>query len=106
LIFEYGHSHFDRANRLQRERPARIVALEAALRDAEILARCTTYQTREDILQSPQDYHAVHAPAYLQRLNRLCCRGGEEAVVLARTQRERNNSTDWIKKRPSAVPTF
>ena len=64
------------ANRLQRERPARIVAVEAAMRDAGILARCTTYLTREDILQWPQDYHAVHAPAYLQRLNRLSRWGG------------------------------
>ena len=66
LIFESGTKHFDRNNRLQRERPARIVAVETALRDAGLIDQCRVLSTNPTIL-TEADFASVHSPAYLKR---------------------------------------
>jgi hypothetical protein len=67
LIFEIGNMHYDRNNRLQRERPLRISVVEAALRDVGLLSRCTIYETKEGILSEQDYYHSPHLPGYLKR---------------------------------------
>ena len=80
LVFEAGSNHFDRHNRLHKERPIRVICIMEALKksDNNIFDRCCVLgessdsddglpsRSAADFLDD-DDYLRVHLPGYMQR---------------------------------------
>lgn len=92
LVFESGSRHFDRHNRLHKERPLRITAVRDYLAKAKpkeneqtVYERCQLLEGRgedgtaiEESRKTPEgiwldddDYLRVHLPGYMRRLDRI-----------------------------------
>lgn len=84
LVFEAGADHFDRHNRLHKERPLRITSIREALQKSksEVFARCcvlgdeekssSTYNATATTTSASQfledeDYLRAHLPGYMKR---------------------------------------
>ncbi len=84
LVFEAGADHFDRHNRLHKERPLRITSIREALQKSkgEVFARCCVLGDEEEASSThnptatttsasqfldDEDYLRVHLPGYMQR---------------------------------------
>jgi acetoin utilization deacetylase AcuC-like enzyme len=48
LVIEDGAQHYDRTNKFQRERPARITAVQAALHSSGLLQQCRVYEKKSN----------------------------------------------------------
>jgi histone deacetylase 6 len=84
IVFEPGSLHFDRANRLHKERPVRVTSIMDALEKSDIHSKLNILQENDIDPSSPEklfleddDYLQVHLPGYMKRLNKLsncsCC---------------------------------
>jgi histone deacetylase 6 len=86
IVAESGSKHFDRHNRLHKERPLRVTSIMEALKNSpdDLAARCrmlgnTASELAQTFLQDDEDYLRVHLPGYIQRLNKLSgCSCGEK----------------------------
>jgi hypothetical protein len=69
VIFEDGALHFDRHNRLHKERPIRVQSIQEALEKNQIISRCKPVETLESAANflNDDDYLRVHLPGYMQR---------------------------------------
>jgi hypothetical protein len=79
VVFEEGSRHFDRHNRLHKERPARVASVKMALTKNKVLSRCCQQQQQQQqqsVSESKccaseflkdDDYLRVHLPGYMQR---------------------------------------
>ena len=69
VIFEDGSRHFDRHNRLHKERPIRVQSIREALEKNQIISRCKPVETLESAANflNDDDYLRVHLPGYMQR---------------------------------------
>ena len=69
VIFEDGSRHFDRHNRLHKERPIRVQSIQEALEKNLIISRCKPVETLESAANflNDDDYLRVHLPGYMQR---------------------------------------
>jgi hypothetical protein len=69
VIFEDGARHFDRHNRLHKERPIRVQSIQEALEKNQIISRCKPVEPLESAANflNDDDYLRVHLPGYMQR---------------------------------------
>jgi hypothetical protein len=69
VMFEHGSRHFDRHNRLHKERPIRVQSIQEALEKNHIISRCKLVETLESAANflNDDDYLRVHLPGYMQR---------------------------------------
>ena len=71
IVHEAGAGHFDRSNRLHKERMERVLSIVEALENDTLLDRCHSLGSEPaavDFLED-QDYLRVHLPGYMQRLS-------------------------------------
>lgn len=71
IVHEAGTGHFDRSNRLHKERPTRVLSIVEALENNALLDRCHSLGSEPaaiDFLED-QDFLRVHLPGYMQRLS-------------------------------------
>jgi hypothetical protein len=77
IVFEAGAKHFDRHNRMHKERPLRVTSVMDALRNSDIQEK---YVLLEDDVEdsSPEqyfleddDYLEVHLPGYMKRCDTI-----------------------------------
>ena len=74
IVFEDGADHYDRHNRLHKERPARVQGIQDALAKRGLMSKCCCDVMELSSCQtflSDDDYLRVHVPGYMQRLDRL-----------------------------------
>jgi hypothetical protein len=69
VMFEHGSRHFDRHNRLHKERPIRVQSIQEALEKNQIISRCMLVEPLESAANflNDDDYLRVHLPGYMQR---------------------------------------
>jgi len=83
IVFEAGSKHFDRHNRLHKERPVRVTSIMEALQKSSIRDKFTILEedveesSSEKVFLDDEDYLQVHLPGYMKRLDKLsnctCC---------------------------------
>jgi hypothetical protein len=85
IVQEDGALHFDRHNRLHKERPARVTSIMQALESSSLLGHCCTLRSRPNSndkyvendsnaamhFLNDEDYLRVHLPGYMQRYVKL-----------------------------------
>lgn len=69
VVFEDGARHFDRHNRLHKERPIRVQSIQEALEKNKIISRCKPVEPLASAANflNDDDYLRVHLPGYMQR---------------------------------------
>lgn len=74
IVFEAGSKHFDRHNRLHKERPVRVTSIMDALEKSSIQGKYMLLEDNVDDSSSPEklfldddDYLQVHLPGYMKR---------------------------------------
>jgi hypothetical protein len=74
IVVESGSKHFDRQNRLHKERPLRVTSIIEALEKSEgdLYQRCcilgdAASESAKYFLDDDEDYLRVHLPGYMQR---------------------------------------
>lgn len=77
IVFEAGSGHFDRHNRLHKERPIRVTSIMEALHKSSIHEKLTVLDESnaangpEMLFLDDDDYLQVHLPGYMTRLDKL-----------------------------------
>uniref|UniRef100_A0A7S4UW91 histone deacetylase n=1 Tax=Ditylum brightwellii TaxID=49249 RepID=A0A7S4UW91_9STRA len=78
IVFESGEAHYDRYNKLHKERPLRVTSVRDHLLNGNVGKRCVVLNYCGEKRQCPErdwleddDYLRVHLPGYMKRLDRL-----------------------------------
>lgn len=77
IVFNAGAQHFDRHNRMHKERPLRVTSIMEGLRNSDIQEKYILLEDHveesspEKIFLEDEDYLQVHLPGYMKRYSPL-----------------------------------